>query len=98
LTLSETTPPTVRPSRRQELLAAIAKEGARLVRLAGEQDDARIRLAALRSELASLGSELPIRGDSCRIPPNRLRRRQPRRSACSGLSSAVVKTSSPRVS
>jgi len=49
LTLSETTPPTVWPSRRQELLAAIAKEGARLVRLEGEQDDARIRLAALQN-------------------------------------------------
>ena len=61
MTLSETTPPTVRSSRHQELLDAIAQEELRLVRLEAEQDDARIRLAALRSELASLGSEPQIR-------------------------------------
>jgi hypothetical protein len=57
LTLSESTPRTVRTSRRQELLDAIVQEEARLVRLDAEQADARIRLAALRSERASLGSE-----------------------------------------
>jgi len=57
LTPSESTPRTVRPSRRQELLDAIIHEESRLVRLDAEQHDGRIQPAALRSELASLSSE-----------------------------------------
>ena len=61
MTPSDTTPPTVRPSRRQDLLDAIAEEEMCLVRLEADQGDARIRLAALRSALASLGSEPQVR-------------------------------------
>ena len=52
----------MQPSRRQELLDAITQEGVRLDRLEAELGDARGRLAELRSELASLGSEAQIGG------------------------------------
>lgn len=52
---------TERSSRREELLRAIADEEAGLARLEAEQANARIRLAALRAELASLGAEPEVR-------------------------------------
>jgi hypothetical protein len=52
---------TDRLSRREELLEAIAHEEARLARLEAEHADSRCRLDALRTELASLGSESEIR-------------------------------------
>ncbi len=45
----------MQPARREEIREAIAREESRLDRLEAEQADARNRLAALRSELASLG-------------------------------------------
>jgi len=52
---------TAPPGRREELLAAIAREEGRVARLESEQADARSRLAALRAEVASFGAEPEIR-------------------------------------
>jgi hypothetical protein len=54
------------PANRDKLLEAISNEQALLARLNREQADARVRLAALDAELASLGSEPEIR---VRLPP-----------------------------
>jgi hypothetical protein len=53
--------PPERPSRRDTILEAIEREQALLSRLGREQDAARTRLAALRSELSSLGPDPEIR-------------------------------------
>jgi hypothetical protein len=81
----------VRPSRRERLLEAIALEEVRLDRLEGEQGHARNRLAALRSELTSLGraseareaSELQATSGVPETPQEkvRLRKRKRRRHA-----------------
>jgi len=63
LTPSEAPLRPPRPPRREELLEVIAREEAGLDRLEAEQADARTRLAALRSELASLGNAYEIRVD-----------------------------------
>ena len=60
----ETSSQRVRPSPREELREAIAREEARLGRLEVEQDEARAHLAALRSKLASLNDAPETRGDS----------------------------------
>ena len=52
---------TEQPSRREKLLEAVAREEAQLARLEAEQGDSRRRLAALQSELASLGTDPEIR-------------------------------------
>jgi len=52
---------TERPSRREDLLEAIAKEEVRLARLEAEQASTRSRLVAFEAELASLGAEPEIR-------------------------------------
>jgi superfamily II DNA or RNA helicase len=57
----------MQPSRRQELLDAITQEEVRLDRLGAELDDAHGRLAELRSELESLGSDAQTAGS---LPPN----------------------------
>jgi hypothetical protein len=49
------------PSRRENLLQAIAQEEARLVQLEADQADSRRRLGTLQAELASLGAEPDIR-------------------------------------
>ena len=59
--MSATDPRTARPSRRQDLLQAIAQEEARLARLEADQADSRRRLGMLQAELASLGAEPEIR-------------------------------------
>jgi hypothetical protein len=61
LTTNENELRTVRPSRHEDLLDAIAQEEARLARLQVEQSDSRRRLGALQAELASLGVEPEIR-------------------------------------
>jgi hypothetical protein len=52
--LAETSGKAVQPSRRDDLLRAMAQEEARLQRLEAEQATARARLAAVRAELATL--------------------------------------------
>lgn len=67
------------PASREAILEAISDEQALLARLDREQADARVRLAALQAELASLGSEPEIR---VRCPwrwTSQRRRRPPRR-------------------
>jgi hypothetical protein len=65
--MSETPPEAssrpARPLRREDLLEAIAREEARLDRLEADRADARARLAALRSDLASLGTETASRAE-----------------------------------
>jgi hypothetical protein len=61
LTTNEHKPRTVRPSRGEDLLHALAQEEARLARLRVEQSDSRLRIGALQAELASLGAEPEIR-------------------------------------
>lgn len=58
--LAETKLPTVSSSRREELLASIAEEEARLAKVEADQAAARGRLAGLRTELAALGAEPEI--------------------------------------
>jgi superfamily II DNA or RNA helicase len=58
--------PRASPSRRDDLLLAIAQQEDRLGRLSEEQEDARRCLGALNAELASLGAEPEIR---VRLPP-----------------------------
>jgi hypothetical protein len=65
-TPQETTSRPTRPSRPGELREAIAREKVRLEALEAEQGQARARLAALRSELASLGDAPDSRVDSPR--------------------------------
>lgn len=60
------------PANRDKLLEAISNEQALLARLDREQADARVRLAALEAELASLVSEPEIR---VRLPRRWTRRR-----------------------
>ncbi|MGH7947356.1 MAG: TOTE conflict system archaeo-eukaryotic primase domain-containing protein [Opitutaceae bacterium] len=52
---------TERPSRREDLLQAIAMEEARLARLEAEQASTRSRLVALQAELATFEAEPEIR-------------------------------------
>jgi superfamily II DNA or RNA helicase len=59
--LAETSGKAVQPSRRDDLLRAMAQEEARLQRLEAEQATARARLAAVRAELATLDAEPEIR-------------------------------------